>query len=70
MITSQEKFKLGSNNRSKSLEVTWCAVPLDLKFRVTIDVRSTVSYIKNSLSKLDNYMIILHYNVSTFNDFV
>jgi len=38
--------------------------------RVTIDSRSTVSYIQRTLSELDDYMTSTDYNVTTFNEFV
>ena len=38
--------------------------------RVTIDSRSTVSYIPRTLSELDDYMTSVNNNVTTFNEFV
>jgi len=38
--------------------------------RVTIDSRSTVSYIRRALSELDDYMTSIDYNVTAFNEFV
>jgi len=37
---------------------------------LSIDSRSTVSYIRRTLSELDDYMTSVDNNVTTFNEFV
>jgi len=65
LVASGEKFKLGINNSSKSLEVA--NGPLYHRMlitRITIDKSSTLAYIRKSLSKLDEYMISIDYNIT------
>ena len=41
-----------------------------LMSRITINSRSTVSYIRQSLLELDNYMVSINSNVTAFNEFL
>jgi len=71
VVTSGDKFKVEISNGSCSVEIA--NGPLYLRIlisRITIDSRSTVSYLLKSLSELDNYMTSIDCNVTTFNGFV
>jgi len=68
VVTSRNKFKL---QWLHTLEVANDLLYLRILIsRITIDSRSTISYIRKSLSELNDYMASTDYNVTTFNGFV
>lgn len=71
VLTRGDKFKLEISNGSSTLEVA--NDPLYLRIllsRITIESRSTRSYIQKSLCKLEDYMDSIDYNKTTLNGFI
>jgi len=71
VVTSGENYEVEAKNGDEREMVqdgpTYLRILIS---RVTIDSRSTVSYIRKTLSELDDYMTSIDYNVTTFNEFV
>jgi len=73
VVTSGDKFKLEISNGSHTLEVANGPLYVSLRIlisRITINSRSTTSYIQKSLSEINDYMASIDYNITTFNGFV
>ena len=71
VVTSGETYQVEvKNGDEKEIVQDGPAYLRILISRVTIDSRSTVSYIQRTLSELDDYMTSIDYNVTAFNQFV
>ena len=71
VVTSGETYAIevkdGAHKETVLDGVTYLRILIS---RVTIDSRSTVSYIRKTLSELDDYMTSVNHNVTSFNEFV
>jgi len=71
VVTSGETYAIevkdGAHKETVLDGVTYLRILIS---RVTIDSRSTVSYIRKTLSELDDYMTSVNHNVTPFNKFV
>ena len=71
VVTSGESYEVEVKDGDEEARVL--DGPLYLRIlisRITIDSRSTVSYIRRTLSELDDYMTSVDHNVTAFNEFV
>jgi len=71
VVTSGESYEIEVKDGHE--KATVLDGPLYLRIlisRITIDSRSTVSYIRRTLSELDDYMTSVDHNVTAFNEFV
>ena len=71
VVTSGESYEIEVKDGDE--KATVLDGPLYLRIlisRITIDSRSTVSYIRRTLSELDDYLTSVDHNVTAFNEFV
>jgi len=68
VVTSSESFVINGKKETQTMKLTDKLVYLRIMIsRITKDSMLTVAYIRKTFSELDDYMISVDNNVTTFN---